>query len=446
MDEYYYTGNAVPGEAVKKGYAIMGVPDRHLSARDAESTSCWVENSPGKRRLPILQSYPSKTIEQGIKPSLLPQQGGMCFIQGPARGKLGSAIKMAPFPATALPTQHNDPDTLILQQPAVATKKSARKKQLSFAIRLVLTLLLFFILFKSMSWSALLGAFTRMSWGLVFVALVVGAAGVVVSAYQWRSLLLGENIYVDLAGLVNLYMVGIGFSHFLPTGMGGDAVKALFVGRESSNSAGSISAVVLCRVTGFIGMLLIAFVALILWRGYFASTIITSFLLLSLLVGSMLGGAVISVGLLPRLLKGKWKNARIFSSVLQVGGALYAAAKRPRSLLVAILYGIGFQAVAILNCYAYANALGIQASLRFFCVAVPLIALVAFLPISINGYGLRESTYVYIFSTLHIHAAAALLLALMQDAQTLVFGIIGGCIYLKLSGQTKAKEVKQHNE
>lgn len=172
-------------------------------------------------------------------------------------------------------------------------------------------------------------------------------------------------------------------------------------------------------------------------------TIITSFTLLSLLVSAMIGGAVISVSLLPRLLKGKWKNVRSFTSVLQVGNALYAAAKRPRSLLIGTLYGVGFQAVAILNCYAYANALGIQASLRFYCVAVPLIALVAFLPISINGYGLRESTYAYIFSTIHVHVAAALLLALMQDVQTLLFGLIGGCIYFRISGQTKSKPKEQ---
>ncbi|MEO8972844.1 MAG: lysylphosphatidylglycerol synthase transmembrane domain-containing protein [Ktedonobacteraceae bacterium] len=443
MDEDYPAENAMTVNVVRKRLRDFGafqVDISQLATREVPVIGMRESRQTLPAELPVFSINNNKAGNQAIS---LKRQSGEVFYPGPSWETFGGVNRNVPFPIAALPAPVNCRETGMQQQPIVTIKKPARKKQVSFAIRLVLTLLLFSILFKSMSWSALLGSFTRISWSMVFVSLIVGAGGVVVSAYQWRSLLLGEKIHVDLAGLINLYMVGIGFSHFLPTGMGGDAVKALYVGRESSNRAGSISAVVMCRVTGFIGMLLIASTALVIWQGSFTTTIITSFSLLSLLVGGMIGGAVISISLLPRLLKGKWKNARIFTSVIQVGSALYVSAKRPRSLLAAIFYGIGFQAVAILNCYAYANAIGIQASLHFYCVAVPLIALVAFLPISINGYGLRESTYVYIFSTIHVSAASALLLALMLDAQTLVFGVIGGCIYFRLSGQTKPELEKQ---
>lgn len=272
---------------------------------------------------------------------------------------------------------------------------------------------------------------------------MVGSGGVVLSAYQWRSLLQGEQIRFDLAELINLYVVGIAFNHFLPTGMGGDAVKALFVGRESGNNAGSASAVILCRVTGFISMMLVAFPVLILWHEHLTGELIEWFGLLSLLVGSMIGGAIAAVGLLPRLFKGKWVNLRVFASAIRVGSALFAAARRPRSMFTAILYGIVFWIAAILNSYAYADALGIHASLYFFCVSIPLISLVSFLPISINGFGLRESAYVYAFSTIHVSAAAALLLALLLDAQALLFGVVGGCLYITLLSKKKAGRMER---
>lgn len=355
----------------------------------------------------------------------------------PIHGKFGGAVRLVPLQTADRPAQRLSQHIPMPQRVSAVKKKSSGKKRLSFIARMALTILLFLFLFRSMSWSALLHAFAHITWGSALVALAVGMGGVIASAYQWRSLLLSEKIRVDLANLINLYLVGIGFSHFLPTGMGGDAVKALYVGREANNNAGSMSAVILCRVTGFVGMALIAWLALLLWHGYFAASLIISFTLMSLLVGGMIAGAMLAVVALPKFLKGRWKNARIVVSLLQVGNALSAAIKRPRALLTAILYGMIFQLLAILNCYAYANALGIQLSLRFYCVAVPLIALVAFLPISINGYGLRESTYVYLFSTIHISSATALLLALLQDAQTLVFGVVGGCIYLRLSLQKK---------
>ena len=117
---------------------------------------------------------------------------------------------------------------------------------------------------------------------------------------------------------------------------------------------------------------------------------------------------------------------------------MLAALRRPRYLAIALVYGIIFWLLAILNCYAYGSALGIHVPSYFYIVAVPLIALVSFLPISINGFGLRESAYVYTFSTMHVSSAVALLLALLLDAQALLFGLAGGCVYLALLSKTKA--------
>lgn len=437
MGGFNSTQNTLPGEAEKRRPRDNGALQVDIAALDTRKMPAF--DLKERQTLPAsLAAFPFRRdqVSNQAIPYRLP--GNDTRRASPLAGKFGGAIKIVPFPAANVPTQIPCVDVAKRTQVAVKSKKS----RLSFLVRLGLTLLLFAFLFRSLSWSSLLEAFNDVSWGKILVSLVVGAAGVIASAYQWRSLLLSEKIRLDLARLINLYMVGIGFSHFLPTGMGGDAVKALYVGREASNSAGSVSAVVMCRVTGFIGMLLIAWPVLLFWHESFTDTVIGSFALLSLLVGGMIAGAFISVALLPKLLKGRWSKARVFASVMQVGSAMYAAVKRPRSFALAIGYGVVFQIIAILNCYAYAEALGIQASLHFYFVAVPLIALVAFLPISINGYGLRESTYVYIFSTIHISPATALLLALLQDAQTLVFGVIGGCIYLKLSGHSKLESVQ----
>jgi uncharacterized membrane protein YbhN (UPF0104 family) len=151
----------------------------------------------------------------------------------------------------------------------------------------------------------------------------------------------------------------------------------------------------------------------------------------------MIGGAVFFAVLLPRLVKGKWIHHKIFQSGIKIGKALSVAMQRPRSLSVAILYGTIFWIGSCLNHYAYGVALGIHLPLYFYCVAVPFISLVTFLPISINGYGLREGAFVYVFSIMHVAPAQALFLALLMDAQALLFGSMGGALYL-FSG-TKAK-------
>jgi uncharacterized membrane protein YbhN (UPF0104 family) len=315
---------------------------------------------------------------------------------------------------------------------ANSAQGTAKKKWLGSLFRVGCSVALFAFLLKSLSWDTLLTALVQVHYSMALVAFVVGAGGVALSAYQWRALLHIERIHCDLAHLIDLYLVGIAFSHFLPTSIGGDAVKALYVGRATGNHAGSTSAVIMCRVTGFFAMLLIALPILIIWHAYFTFDLAMGFILLALMMGVVIAGAVMLAILCPVLFKGKWARHALFTRVMQVGHALSMGASRPQAVGAAVVYGVIFWLVAILNCYCYALALHIAVPLYFYGVVVPLVALISFLPLSINGLGLRESAFVYALSTVHVPAATALLLAFLLDMQALCFGLLGGCIYVTM--------------
>src|ERR1700686_1877180 len=258
------------------------------------------------------------------------------------------------------------------------SRKVMKKKWVSFTLRGIITLLLFAFLFKSLSWSTLLAAISRANHIFILLSLPVGTLGLIVSAYQWQYLLLAEQIHVSLLKLVKLYLIGTGFSHFLPTGMGGDVVKALYVGRESGKYAGSASAVVMTRLTGFFGMQLVAFAALIIWHAYFNRGLVLWAILLSLLVGGMIGGMILLTTVLPRVLKKSWMKNRILANIIPVGDALIRAMKRPLLLVTATLIGVVFWILSALNYYVYAQALRMNVPLYFYFVAIPIASLVAF--------------------------------------------------------------------
>ena len=114
----------------------------------------------------------------------------------------------------------------------------------------------------------------------------------------------------------------------------------------------------------------------------------------------------------------------------------------PRPIFSAILCGTLFWLVAILNCYVYANALGIHEHLAFYFLAVPLAAIIASLPVSLNGFGLREGAFVYILSFVHVIPGTAMLLVLMLDLQALFFALIGGGIYFTLGSRKRKMSVE----
>ena len=316
-------------------------------------------------------------------------------------------------------------------------RKMAKKKWVSFALRLSITLLLLIFLCKSLNVAMLLAVIKRTTYVFLLPGLLIGVVASFVSAYQWQILLRAEQIRVGLARLFKLYLIGIGFSHFLPTGMGGDVIKAWYVGRASGNYAGSASAVVVTRLSGYFGMQLVAFSALLLIHRSITTSLALWAVLLSLLVGGMIGGVLLLTTLLPGLLKKNRVKSRLLASVQPVGEALLATIRRPRLLCGVTGVGGVFWVLSVLDYYTYASALRMNVPLSFYFVAIPVVSLVAFLPITINGFGLRESAFVSVFATVHVPTATSLLLALMMDVQVLFFGIIGGLLYLTMNRQER---------
>jgi uncharacterized membrane protein YbhN (UPF0104 family) len=273
------------------------------------------------------------------------------------------------------PPEENMPVVVEHQQDTPAQKKMSGRKWLSLVFRLACTVGLFAFLLKSVSWSSILQHIRDLDDGVLLVAVMVGILGIVISSYQWQVLLDGEHIHIDLRRLVNLYLVGIAFNHFLPTGMGGDVVKIYYVGREGKNIAGSTSAAMMSRITGFVGMLAISIPALFIWHENFTHSLTVMYLLSSLAMCTALVVAVALVVLLPRILKGKWATWSIFASIRKVGNTVLVTIRRPRSMAGSILFGVLFHLSAALNYYAFSLTLHMQVPVTFFLVAIPFVSL-----------------------------------------------------------------------
>jgi uncharacterized protein (TIRG00374 family) len=329
--------------------------------------------------------------------------------------------------------------------PSRESGKRAKKKWVQLALRAGITILLFVFLLKSMSLVTLWRTLIQVQHTFLLLGLAASVLCLIFSSYGWRSLVLAEGIQVDLARLINLYLVGIGFGHFLPTNMGGDAVKAFYVGSDSGNYPGATSAVLMSRITSYMGMLLIVLPTLAIMHEHFTRAVTIWLVLLSLLMLGAIASTILISALLPRIstrfLKGPQVWQRMLVTAIEIGNAFSATARKPRALCASALYGMLFWVASFLNYYGYATALGLHVPLYFFVIAIPFVSIIAALPISINGFGVREGAFVYLFSTIHVPVATSLLLALLVDAQMLLFGLLGGCIYLTMGGKKNELEL-----
>jgi len=327
------------------------------------------------------------------------------------------------------------------QQSELAT--FLRHKWFRLSLQFVVTIALFVLLYLSISWTTLFVALQHVHKSMLLTGAVIGACCVVLSAYQWHCLLRIARIHLDLADLVHLYMVGIAFSHLLPTGLGGDAVKALYVGHGDDERARSSGVLILCRITGFLAMLLIALPALYIWHSQLNSQLCIWLCLLIIFFSFAIAAPSFLLAFLCRFHASPLHRYPPLQSLFKLVASLGHRLWQPLALLHATLYGWIFWCVAILNCYCYASSLGLSIPFYFFLVAVPFTALVSVIPVSLNGFGLREGAFIFAFTTIHVSSAHALLLALLLDFQALCFAVVG--IYLYFARIKKWRRQAAHN-
>jgi uncharacterized protein (TIRG00374 family) len=312
-------------------------------------------------------------------------------------------------------------------------------KQITVSLRIAFSAALFVIIFKAVSWQSVLSTLRQANPTVALLGFVVGMCGVAVSCLQWQSLLTADGIFIRFLRLVKFYLIGIAFNHFLPTSMGGDAVKALYVGRDSHNPAAAASAVVMTRITGFLGMILIAIPGILLLPGTHYRVALV-FALFTVLVGGMITAVFYAATSMDRLERSRFGGNFIVKKAIKFARALRASS-RPRTVWAATALGTYFWITGCLNYATFGVALGLSVPLYFYFIAIPLSSLVTFLPISLGGYGVREGALTFAFTSMGVAAPTALALALLVDVQTLFFAVLGGILYLPMTRRERLTPV-----
>ncbi len=365
--------------------------------------------------------------------------------QSPQAVEASLEVNGAGIIAPVMPAPEAGDGKQMSSQDRPGSKTKTVSTRIAFIVRAGVTLLLFFLLFREISWPSFLSLLAHIKYTELLIGLCLGTLGVIFSAFLWHRLVLAEKIEADLARLTSLYLIGVAFSHFLPTSMGGDAVKAFYVGRDSGDMTGSASTVLMSRITGFIGMLLIALPTLIFLHEQFEHELIKRFLLLSIFFVIAIGGMMVLAAFLPRLprrlLEGAWAKNKLVAKVLETGTSMSRSMARPRTMIEAVIFGILFWITNCLNYYEYAIALNLHVPFTFYLIAVPFVGIVGALPISISGFGVRENLVVYLYSTIYVSSAIALAVVLLMDIQRLFFGGLGGILFLAMGYRTKSPQV-----
>ena len=265
---------------------------------------------------------------------------------------------------------------------------------------------------------------------LSFVTLLIGK---ILTSYRWQVLLKAQNIVIPLRFLIASVFVGQFFNSFLPTTVGGDAMRAYDTASQSNEATKSVMSVFADRLIGVFALALLAFLALMV--GFLSGQDVSFYVIPVLLVFFLCSLAMLMifnvrlVGFLDRVLK-YLRLSKIAAKLDEAYQSINILKDEPRILLIAFLVSILLQINVILFYYFIGVSLDLGVSFLYFSMIVPVALVVLLVPFSINGIGIREGIFVYLLTELGVQTKDAIALSWISFGLMLTQGIIGGVIFV----------------
>jgi uncharacterized membrane protein YbhN (UPF0104 family) len=265
-------------------------------------------------------------------------------------------------------------------------------------------------------------------WVLLALAVVYGA--LLVRSVKWQNILACFGQRERLGRLWALYVESCFFNLLFPGNVAGDVSRITRSSVEGRFSMRAMTGVLLERLSGLLTTAL--FVAGVGVAGGYAG------------LGD-LGHAVVWLGLIgaaaialvPFLLRSLGVPAAVVPPAWRPGVARRADQLReaaatllahPRLVWRLVVLSLVFVALSGATAVALGRAIGSPVPAHLLMLYTPLIALVANLPVSVIGLGVRENLYVVVYAALGFRAEDGLALALTESALLLVVSLSGGAL------------------
>lgn len=297
--------------------------------------------------------------------------------------------------------------------------KTARKKTiLKITLKIVVSFgFLVYLLFK-LHPETLITELKKVKIGYFVIATISYLFTMYFSTIRWAYFI---KIKKNFKELFELYMIGTFFNLFMPGTIGGDAIKAyyLYKGSLDSKKGDSLVSVFMERYMGFCGLIFISLLGLVSGYNYVANSFIVPLLV-----------SIIIVFIVASIFVVYFPYEMLYSKLKGVRNAIGAYLKNYRIIFNTFLLSLVVQGIGIWVVYLLGLSIEVNATFSTYLIFVPIISLVSMVPISFSGVGVREYSFLYIFSVVGVSKEKAVSLSLLWFLVMIITGLFGMFFYI----------------
>jgi len=299
---------------------------------------------------------------------------------------------------------------------------------------MLLSSALFIWLLSRQDWVTICQSLGKIPLWVIPILLMLYYAGMILNGFRWYMLLRAQKTEVPFSSILKIVFTGAFLSNFLPSTIGGDAVRVFGVQRLVHNW-------VLSTASIFVDRLMNAF-AMIAFRPLSIVTFGPG--LLNLFGAQWVSPPAAACALPARRLAWTEKAKRAWQPVQE---SLRLWWNRPLYLVSAFLLSGLSVFVVFIAVLWIARLLGIQVALHQVIGINVITYFLTLIPISFNGYGVREFAMASLYSRLGASTGQAAMLALITRFFMLVETLPGALwISQLMPGVAQAGEVDRQQE
>lgn len=283
------------------------------------------------------------------------------------------------------------------------------------------TVVLFAVLAVTTDWTAALASLASTKQSYILAALFCVAWTPVLTTFRWAVAGLASGLRLPHSMLLRATYSAVFVGQFLPAGVGVDSARLAMLWQANIPISNALASIALDRLSGIAAILALTIVGL-----PFVPALVPEGAAV-IVFGVILAGALATTCLLHMDRIPSIRQRRI--------GRLHTIAGFVRTIRLSLLtryflLALGYAALihlmsivaVLLVAEAFGHSLGLWPLLTISSLAL----FASMLPISFNGWGVREGALVIGLSTLHIPRETALLISLVYGVLLVISSLPGG--------------------
>jgi len=296
-------------------------------------------------------------------------------------------------------------------------------------LKILVSITLISILLLGVDWGDLTGRLHGIDPVLASLAFVLLSIQYPISAWKWQKSLKMHGVEQPFWRLLRVLCIAFFFNNFLPTAIGGDAYRAFRTFEHSARPAHAISAVVVERLLGIVALLVLGYLAAIdlIIRGNLVHREWVALMVVAATIGGvlMLAAWRLDLPIARRVWRKLLRVRRLepfFDSMRTI--------RRNRAHFPGLIgLSLLFQIVAIITISIMFASIGIHGTLPESGFTAAAAGAAGVLPISINGVGVVEGSFVVAALETGLPYSESVLVAVCLRLFMVLSSVLFGILY-----------------